>query len=501
MEASQKPESNLPPDALHIEIHSVLRSMVHPHSKPDFSRLQVLLPHLFPKESPLTVECLRATIGEALDQMKSNYPDLFSIIKERFWEGRTMQELSVHQGRSSSGLYAMQSQAMDHLAKVMWEMEEEAGIHLVKSINHLCRNLPPAPSKRLIGFDKHLLQMAKWLGDPQGPQIISIEGLGGLGKSALAYSAAREAVCSGTWSDLAWVSSVDRPYYLWEAPDTPPPLDPDRIIEQIAIQLGLPEDVINLPSQERRAAIKNVLSFKPHLIVLEDLEPEHRAKDFLPNLITPNGLTRFILTSRQRLPSITGCANLFLHELTQDAGMEIMRYEAEERKLRVSVDDMERVYSLVGGNPMALKLIIGQAASLPLHRVLENLLPAAKGTPAGNILQQIYRHSWKLLLPSARKVLFSMERFSPSGASYDELRTATDLSTQELDSALQQLVTHSLVVYNPAPIDRYTIHRLTYIFLWTLQRGGVMNLIDTKPIGTPIGSSKPPESKKKKLTQ
>jgi hypothetical protein len=498
MEASQKSASNLPPDTLQIEIHSALRSMVHPHSRPDFNRLQVLLPHLFPKETPLTAECLRTTIGEALEQMKSNYPELYSLIKERFWEGRTMQELSVNQGRSSSGLYAMQSQAMQHLAKVLWEKEEEAETHRAKSVNYLCRNLPPAPSYRLIGFDEQLAQLAKWLGDTQGPQIISIEGLGGLGKSTLAYAAVRDAICSGIWADLAWVSSVDRPYYLWDAPDTPPPLDPDRIVEQIAIQLSLPEDVINLPSQERRTAIKNVLACKPHLIVLEDLEPEHRAKDFLPNLITPNGLTRFILTSRQRLPQIPGCVNLFLHELSSDASMAIMRHEAEERKLQVSAEEMGKVYSLVGGNPMALKLVIGQAASLPLHRVLENLLPAAKGTPAGNILQQIYRHSWKLLLPPARKVLFSLERFSPSGASYDELRTATDLSSQEMDSALQQLVTHSLVVYNPAPIDRYTIHRLTYIFLWTLQRGGVMNLIDTKPIGTPVDPAKPPDSGKKK---
>jgi hypothetical protein len=80
-----------------------------------------------------------------------------------------------------------------------------------------------------------------------------------------------------------------------------------------------------------------------------------------------------------------------------------------------------------------------------------------------------------------------MERFSPSGTSYEELQQATELGSKELDSALQQLITHSLVVYDPAPIDKYRIHRLTYIFLWTLQRGGVMNLIDTKPIGSSAG--------------
>jgi hypothetical protein len=497
MGASEKPVRKHRSEKLHIEVHAALRALIHPHSKPDFTRLQVCLPHLLPADTVISADGVRTLFDQALEKLKAGYPDLYTLLKERFWEGRTMQELSIHQGRSSSGLYAMQSQALHQLARTLSEMEEEAENHRAEAVNYRCRNLPPCPFQRLFGFEDSLAQIEKWLNDPQGPQVISLEGLGGLGKTALAHAAVREALASGPWADLAWVSAVDRPFYLWEAPDTPPPLDPDRIIEQIAEQLDLPEDVINLPAEERRNAVKAVLSEKPYLVVLEDLEPEHRPKDFLPNLITPTGPTRFILTSRQRLPMLPGCGNLFLHELTRDGSFAIMRYAAQERKLQISVADMEKVYAMVGGNPMALKLIIGQAVSLPLHRVLENLLPATKGTPAGNILQQIYRHSWKLLLPSARQVLFAMERFSPNGTSYDDLLTATDLTKKDLDSALQQLVTHSLLVYHPAPVDQYTIHRLTYLFLWTLQRGGAISLIDTKPAVPPQRLSSAKAQKKK----
>ncbi len=485
METAVKSKVNPGREKLHIEVHAALRALIHPHSKPDFHLLQTCLPHLLPADTVLSADGVRSLFDQALEKIRPGYPEMHTLLRERFWEGRTMQELSLNQGRSSSGLYAMQSQALRQLAKTLSEMEEEAETHRAEAVNYRCRNLPPSPFQRLYGFEDALVQIEKWLDDPQGPQIISIEGLGGLGKTALAHAAVREALASGPWADLAWVSAVDRPFYLWEAPDTPPPLNPDRIIEQIATQLDLPEETINLPPVERRNAVRSVLSAKPYIVVLEDLEPEHRPRDFLPNLITPTGPTRFILTSRQRLPALPGCANLFLHELSRDASFAIMRYGALERKLQISEADMDRVYAMVGGNPMALKLIVGQAVSLPLHRVLENLLPATKGTPAGNILQQIYRHSWKLLLPASRQVLFAMERFSPNGTSYEDLQTATDLSSKELDAALQQLVTHSLLVYNPAPVDQYNIHRLTYLFLWTLQRGGVISLIDTKPAVPP----------------
>jgi hypothetical protein len=487
MDSEVQPPSELAPDSLHLEIHAALRALIHPHSRPDFSGLQTLLPHILPKDSSLSAQSIRSVLEQGLERMKTSHPDSFLLLRERFWEGRSMQELSLHQGRSSSGLYAMQSQALQQLAKSMRTLEKEAESNRSEAINFRCRNLPPSPFQRLFGFEDALAQVDRWLRDPQGPPIISIEGLGGLGKTALAYASVREALCSGAWVDAAWVSAMDRPFFLWEAPDTPPPLDPDRIIEQIAGQLDLPESPVNQSSEERRSALRTILAEKPYLIILEDLEPEHRPKDFLPNLLPPAGSTRFLLTSRQRLPPLSGCANLYLHELSHEDCIALMQYEARERMLQISAEEMEKVFSLVGGNPMALKLIIGQAASLPLHRVLENLVPAAKGTPAGIILQQIYRHSWKLLLPGARQVLFAMERFSPNGTTYEDLQRATDLGSKELDAALQQLVTHSLAVYDPAPVDKYRIHRLTYIFLWTLQRGGVMNLMDTKPIGSSAG--------------
>ena len=62
-----------------------------------------------------------------------------------------------------------------------------------------------------------------------------------------------------------------------------------------------------------------------------------------------------------------------------------------------------------------------------------------------------------------------MTRFPPGGATYDELCGAVDLPAGELDFALRQLTAHSMVSFDPNHGQRYTIHRLTYIFLWALE--------------------------------
>jgi len=58
-----------------------------------------------------------------------------------------------------------------------------------------------------------------------------------------------------------------------------------------------------------------------------------------------------------------------------------------------------------------------------------------------------------------------MPYFAPTGATYQDLRDLTRLPDNRLDDALYRLVALGLLDFDPRPPHRYSIHRLTYVYL------------------------------------
>ena len=375
-----------------------------------------------------------------------------------------MQQLSLRENRSPSSLYAHQRHALVALAQVLLELEQAEAARRLGTLAHRQRNLPAPTYTRLFGVDAPLRRLQAWLADPGGPRFVSIEGMGDLGKTALAHAAVQASLPMADWADLAWISVADQPFYRWRAQTDPAPLDPERILEQVAWQLGL-EEIAALPAASRRAALQARLSRDLYLVVVDDLEPAHRPHELVASLLPLAGATRFLLTTRQRLSDLPGGTNLPLRELPRRPSLALLRQEVAERGLEPIPNPLlEQVYAVVGGNPLALKLVVGQAASLPMARVLEGLR-AVEGSPASDLFRHIYLQSWHLLAPDARQTLVAMALLSSRGATYAELQTATALPPARLDPALRQLVTHSLLNLDPTPPGRYTVHRLTHTFL------------------------------------
>jgi hypothetical protein len=452
---------------LALALHAVLRALVHPHSTLNLNRLSELLPHLFPRDQELAKQAIQEILDSGLNRLRERETDLAGILKSRFWDGQMMHALSVDQGRSISSLYALQGRALDAFAEILLELEKESQEKKSEQVAHWQRNLPPASYTRLFGVEEPLARMRQWLADPQGPRLIVVEGLGGIGKTAFLHCAVQEAVASGWWTDLAWVSAVDRPFHLWEAPTTPPLLDTQSILEQIGRQFGL-KDEKDASLEERNVALQQYLARFPGLIVIDDLETGHRFRELVRCLLLTTRSNRVLLTSRVRLPALPGSASLPLQELPREPSLNLLRHEAILRGLPLPADPLlEEIFSLVGGHPLALKLVIGQGASLPLDRILENLR-AAQNAPSENLLQRVYRHSWKLLTFQAKQVLVRMTLFPTQGAPYAEIQKVAGLPQPELDSALDLLTSLSLLYFDRMHAGNYSIHRLTNVFLGTL---------------------------------
>jgi hypothetical protein len=120
----------------------------------------------------------------------------------------------------------------------------------------------------------------------------------------------------------------------------------------------------------------------------------------------------------------------------------------------------------VGGNPLALKLVVGQLGVLPLAQVLDNL-KAAQGPRNDQFFTYIYWQAWNSLDEVARRALLAMPLLA-QGGTFDHLRVVSELAPADLMPALTELVKRSLVeVRGTLAEPRYSIHRLTETFLLT----------------------------------
>jgi hypothetical protein len=128
---------------------------------------------------------------------------------------------------------------------------------------------------------------------------------------------------------------------------------------------------------------------------------------------------------------------------------------------------LEQIYSVTGGNPLALWLVAGQAHGIPLRTFVQGLVDhCPHGSKGYELYDYLYRRSWNLLSPSARIVLFGMHR-SSAGVDYNLLYKLSRFDRTMFESALEELQNRMLLQFDGY---LYTIHRLTHTFL----RAGVV---------------------------
>lgn len=128
-------------------------------------------------------------------------------------------------------------------------------------------------------------------------------------------------------------------------------------------------------------------------------------------------------------------------------------------------DALHPIYKTVGGNPLALRLVVGQTHIHALHDVL-NDLTEAKGKPIESLYTYIYWNAWSALDEPAREAWLLMPLVNGSGMSVAQLADFSEMATDDLRDAVNQLVTLNLIEHQrDLHESRYTTHSLTRSFL------------------------------------
>ena len=212
------------------------------------------------------------------------------------------------------------------------------------------RQLPAAAD--LVGRDRMVAQASRLLRGELGPKIplIVISGPGGVGKTALAVSAARQSI--GHFPDGQLFIELNG--------SSGGPMDTSEVLAQFLRALGAPQ--VPDTKAERLATYRTLMAERRVLIVLDDAADGAQVADLVPG----NPRCAVLVTARRRLPELVGAHHM--------AALEPLdRADATELFLRVIRDSgishehdpeaLDRVAAMCGGLPLALRI----AGALRVH--------------------------------------------------------------------------------------------------------------------------------------
>ena len=318
-------------------------------------------------------------------------------------------------------------------------------------------NLPPRGE--FIGREKEKARVREALAS-RWP-LICIDGIGGIGKTALALEVAGECLRASkgeipadsipTFDGFIWTTAKDRELAL------------NDVLDAIARTLDYP-GIAQQPLDEKQESVRKLLQTKPYLLIVDNFETitDNAVRDFLLRLPEPS---KALITSREQ--KLRQAWAVSLKGLEQTEALTLIRSEGRRLGLAAVERGEERVllhlYQATGGAPLAIKWAVGQIKQK--GQSLDTVL-AALHEARGDIFEQVFARSWSLLTDNARRILIVMPIFAAS-ASRAAIEAASDVHHYALDEALGQLVEMWLVEATDeleADKRRYSIHPLPRAF-------------------------------------
>ncbi len=369
-------------------------------------------------------------------------------------------------------------------------VEEQAEYFPALARAGLPPNLPPRPYDRLVGRDDLVAALAAHLGDPVARPVVVVSGLGGIGKTALAYEVASRVMAAGHFERLAWTGARSEEFVgVAIRARGEQPINLHSILIDLAQQLGF-SGLASLAPEMLQRRLRGAVRQGDCLIVLDNLETLAAARDVaraLHALVSPaagSPPSKVLITSRERLVDEPFVFDQFVRGLSEPDAVALVELEARNRGAGAVLGDDaalgRRIHAVTGGMPLALKLIVSQyLLGIGLGAELARLESA---TDEEQLYRFIYFSLWEKLSREAQKVLVGAATFGTS-AQRGMLMRVSQVEESAFDPAIADLVRASLIEVIPGPgagQPRYATHAMTRWFVnaplaevWHQQKGEV----------------------------
>ena len=264
------------------------------------------------------------------------------------------------------------------------------------------RTQPLPRADFFVGRAQYLNAIFAELERPNGHTIIAIDGMGGIGKTAVAAKV-HDYYTNAVFDHVIWISAdrSDLPFFLKEQH----PFNFEMILNSIGQHFG-EQGMPEMPLRQKAKRVYALLQTHRCLIILDNVEtavmPQHEIVAWIRPFLNPS---RLLITSRRRFSG-----NLFqihLQGLQQQNAFELITHWGKEKSishiLQRESDSLSRIYQVTGGSPLAIKLVVSLLQHVPLETAINHLETAVPldRVPAEdeyvNCYRDIFMQVWQML--------------------------------------------------------------------------------------------------------
>ncbi len=339
--------------------------------------------------------------------------------------------------------------------------KQREGTPIISPVLH---NLPQPDYSKFIGRENELEQIYALLSPQHRSWVITIDGIGGIGKSALALEIADnyrrqyyELPEQNRFDAIVWTTAkqtiltsegiISRSQTLCTLKD---------IYTTIAITLRR-EDIIQASLTEQANLVRQALTQQRTLLIIDNLETvdDEQTLAFIREVPAP---TKVIVTTRHRLDI---AYPLRLVAMPEEESIQLIHEAATLKGITLTSDEVSCLYQRTSGVPLAIIWSIAQMGfGYSIGTVLTRL-----GQPNSDIIKFCFDAAIERIKENpAYKLLLVLSLFA-TDANREALGTISDLSEWDRDDGLVMLEKLSLINKSDG---RFGLLPLTKGFIETL---------------------------------
>jgi alkylated DNA nucleotide flippase Atl1 len=249
--------------------------------------------------------------------------------------------------------------------------------------NRLIPNNLPAPTyTEFFGREAEIKLLLQRLAPQHAAHFITIDGIGGVGKTALILKAAylcleasQQNLYDATKFDAIIFTSAKQqeliPNSILQRQQGQRNLR--DIFREIARTLGEPA-IIQSPPDEQFDLVRQCLSKQRTLLIVDNMETIEDSEKVIAFFYDLPIHVKVVLTTRDRIALLP----ISLRHLPLDDGLKLIQQQAEDKSIKLNSSNSELLYLRTGGIPLAIVYAIGQVASgYSLESVLGKLASAS----------------------------------------------------------------------------------------------------------------------------